>query len=363
MSAAEELGKDVGMVAACSALGVSRASVYRRRQPAAPSREPRRSHRALTKEEQENVLAVLNSERFVDKAPAEVFAALLSEGEYLASPRTMYRILAANKQVRERRNQRRHPDYAKPELLATGPNQLWSWDITKLKGPRKWTYFHLYVVLDVYSRYVVGWTVAERESASLAKRLLSETIEKQELEPTQLTIHADRGSSMRSKLVAQLLGDLGVTKTHSRPHTSNDNPFSESQFKTMKYCPAFPKNFGSLEDARAFCRDFFGWYNGSHHHQGIAHLTPYQVHYGHAEAVLALRQRALDEAFARHPERFARPPRVATLPGEVWINPPPTPSSATEGGSRGAGGLTPDAKRLAPAPPADRPAKEPSEAH
>ncbi len=229
---------------------------------------------------------MLNSTRFADKAPAEVYATLLDEKTYLCSIRTMYRVLAANGQVRERRKQLHHPNYTKPELLATGPNQVWSWDITKLRGPAKWTYFHLYVILDIFSRYVVGWMIAENESAALANRLIAETVGKEELtveQLEQLTLHADRGTSMKSKLVAQLLADLGVTKTHSRPHTSNDNPFSESQFKTLKYRPEFPGRFGCLEDARSFCRSFFPWYNTEHRHHGIALLTPLQVHQGRAD--------------------------------------------------------------------------------
>ena len=324
MNAAEALAVDVGVMAACEALGVSRAGLYRRRRPSSPDQQRPRSpsHRALTQGERDKVLEVLNSERFRDKAPAEVYSTLLDEGTYLCSIRTMYRILEANGQVRERRNQLQRPDYSKPELLATGPNQLWSWDITKLKGPRKWSYYHLYVILDVYSRYVVGWMVAEKESAALAKRFIAETIGKQQLNPEQLTIHADRGTSMRSKLVAQLLADLGVTKTHSRPHTSNDNPFSESQFKTLKYRPGFPTRFGAQEDARTFCAGFFRWYNHDHRHHGIALLTPFQVHYGQADAALESRQKTLDAAFAAHPERFPRRPVVPSLPAEVWINPP-----------------------------------------
>ena len=284
-----------------------------------------RSHRALAEDEQQKVLEVLNSERFADVAPAEVHATLLDEGVYLCSVSTMYRLLHSHSEVKERRNQLRHPNYAKPELLATGPNQLWSWDITKLKGPQKWSIFHLYVILDVFSRYVVGWMVAERESATLAKKLIAESMGKQELSRDQLeglVLHADRGTSMGSKLVAQLLADLGVTKTHSRPYTSNDNPFSESQFKTMKYRPEFPERFGSIEDARTFGRVFFPWYNGEHRHSGIAHLTPEQVHYGLGEAVLAERQRALDLAYEAHPERFSKRPTVPSLHREVWINPP-----------------------------------------
>ena len=281
MSAAVDLGKAVGVVAACDALCVARATFYRHRQPARPKIQRPPSHRALAPAEREEVLEELNSERFVDKAPAEVVATLLDEGRYLCSIRTMYRLLEAHGQVRERRNQLRHPNYAKPELLATGPNQVWSWDITKLRGPQKWTYYYLYVILDIFSRYVVGWMIAEKESAALANKLIAETIGKEELtaeQREQLTLHADRGTSMKSKLVAQLLADLGVTKTHSRPHTSNDNPFSESQFKTLKYRPEFPGRFGSQEDARSFCRSFFPWYNTEHRHHGIALLTPLQVH-------------------------------------------------------------------------------------
>lgn len=276
---------------------------------------------------------MLNSERFANLAPAEVFATLLDEDTYLCSIRTMYRILDANGQVRERRNQLRHPSYAKPELLATGPRQLWSWDITKLRGPQKWTYYYLYVIIDVYSRYVVGWMLADKESAVLAKRLIAETIGKEDFAPGELgelTLHADRGSSMKSKLVAQLLGDLGVTKTHSRPHTSNDNAFSESQFKTMKYRPSFPQRFGSIEDAGSFCRKFFRWYNEEHRHHGIALLTPLQVHTGQADAVRAQRQHAMDAAYASNPERFGRQPLVPELKHEVWIN-PPTIGTKTQG--------------------------------
>ena len=324
MTAAVDLAADVGVVASCDALGVSRATYYRRQRPTVPEepKAPRTSHRALSIEERAKVLETLNNERFRDLAPTEVYSTLLDEGTYLCSMRTMYRILEANQQVRERRDQLRHPDYAKPELLATGPNQLWSWDITKLKGPEKWTHYHLYVILDVFSRYVVGWMVAECESAALAKRLIAETIGKQQLDPEQLTIHADRGTSVRSKLVAQLLADLGVTKTHSRPQVSNDNPFSESQFKTLKYRPGFPKRFGAQEDARTFCVRFFRWYNNDHHHHGIALLTPFQVHHGLAKTALEARQKALDAAYLAHPERFPRRPTVPSLHEQVWINPP-----------------------------------------
>jgi putative transposase len=269
------------------------------------------------------VLAVLHEQRFVDQAPGEVYATLLDEERYLCSERTMYRILEANEEVRERRNQLRHPSYARPELMATAPNELWSWDITKLKGPVKWTYYYLYVILDVFSRFVVGWMVALQESAALAKRLIGETCERQGVSEGQLTLHADRGPSMRSKAVALLLSDLGVTKTHSRPYTSTDNPFSESQFRTMKYRPEFPDRFGCLQHARGFCGPFFTWYNTMHRHSALAMLTPHDVHYGLAAQRLTDRARVLAAAYAAHPERFPRGlPKPGTLPCAVWINKP-----------------------------------------
>jgi putative transposase len=259
----------------------------------------------------------------VDVAPIEVHASLLEEGIYLCSPRSMYRILTSNHEVRERRNQLRHPRHAKPELLATGPNQVWSWDITKLKGPRKWVYYYLYVLLDIFSRYVVGWMVAQSESGRLAQRLIEESCDKQNIQPGQLVIHADRGGPMISKGLGQLLADLGVDKSHSRPHVSNDNPFSESHFRTLKYRPAFPDRFGSPEDARATCRQLFNWYNDDHHHSGLAFLTPAVVHHGRADQVLEARHRTRLAAYALHPERFiGGPPRREALPGAVWINPP-----------------------------------------
>ena len=276
MEAAEELAGRIGQTAeACEALGVARSTLYRRRQSATskPKRRPR-PHRALDETEREEVLGALHCERFVDKAPAQVWATLLDEGTYLCSIRTMYRILEEHGEVRERRNQRRHPNYTKPELLAEAPNQVWSWDITKLRGPVKWTYYYLYVILDIFSRYVVGWMLAHRESAALAQRLIAESCRKQDIEPDQLTVHADRGSSMRSKSVAFLLADLGVTKTHSRPYVSNDNPYSESQFKTLKYCPQFPSRFGSIQDSRLFCCGFFDYYNFYHKHSGVVSSSP-----------------------------------------------------------------------------------------
>lgn len=322
MEAAETLSKEVGVVAACDGLGVSRAGLYRRRKPAKPQ-AAHSSHRALSGDERAEVLSVLNSDRFADLAPAEVYATLLDEDTYLCSLRTMYRILKAEDQVRERRNQLRHPSYSKHELLATGPNQVWSWDITRLLGPAKWTYYYLYVILDIFSRYVTGWMVAHRESAALAERLIADSCLKQGILPGQLTLHADRGSSMRSKTVAQLLADLGVTKTHSRPYVSNDNPYSESQFKTVKYMPQFPGRFGPIEHAREFCTGLFPWYNTEHRHSGIGLMTPEMVHYGLAEEVWKARQEVLYKAYAAHPERFVRKiPEPPRLPEAVWINQP-----------------------------------------
>jgi putative transposase len=327
MQAAEQLARTDGASVVCAALSVPRSTLYRHRPksaaPDVPLAAPATSPRALSQSEQVVVRETLNSERFQDQAPRQVYAKLLDEQKYLCSWRTMYRILAQHAEVRERRNQLRHPTYAKPELLAKQPNQLWSWDITKLLGPAKWTYFYLYVILDVFSRYVVGWMVAERESAELAERLIAETCEKQGIQPGQLTIHADRGSAMTSKPVAFLMADLGVTKTHSRPHVSNDNPFSESQFKTLKYRPDFPERFGCLADVRTWGQAFFAWYNDDHHHTGLCLLTPAAVHYGRAQTVLASRQDVLQRAYAAHPERFVKGvPVPLEAPAAVWINPP-----------------------------------------
>jgi len=321
IQAAEELAESVGVSDACRVLGVPRSSLYRARRPKLPPAPQPSPRQALSREEKETTHQVLNSERFWDCSPRQVYATLLDEGIYLCHWRTMYRILDEDKEVRERRNQLQHPPCIKPELLATGPNQLWSWDITKLKGPVKWTYYYLYVILDVFSRYVVGWMVAERELARLARELIAETCIKENIAPDQLIIHADRGSSMRSKSVAQLLADLGVTKSHSRPYTPNDNPYSEAQFKTMKYRPGFPDRFGSLTDVRAWARPFFHWYNHEHHHTGLGLMTPSTVHHGHAETVYAQRQQVLEAAYAAHPERFARGmPTPPKLPSAVWIN-------------------------------------------
>ena len=316
----------VGTTGACQAVGRARATYYRHARPPAappPSETRRRSPRALTPAESAAVLDVLHAERFIDMAPAEVYATLLDEGQYLASVSSMYRILRSVGEVHERRRQATHPARVKPELVADRPNQVWSWDITKLHGPAKWTYFYLYVVLDIYSRHVVGWMVARRERAVLAERLLADTIRTHGVDPDQLTLHADNGSSMASKPVALLLADLGVTKSHSRPHVSNDNPFSEAQFKTLKYRPDFPRQFGSLEDARRFCQQFFAWYNGTHRHSGIGFHTPADVHYGRARQQRVVRARVLSAAYTAHPERFVRqPPVPPRLPEAAWINRP-----------------------------------------
>lgn len=333
MEAAATLSIDIGIAPACEALSVPRAGFYRMkaRKTATPL-EPRKRPihpRALSPDERQGVLDLLHTERFVDQAPQEVYATLLDEGDYRCSIRTMYRILEASTEIRERRDQLTHPAYQKPQLLATAPNQVWSWDITKLMGPAKWSYFYLYVILDIFSRYVVGWMIAPAESAALAEKLIKETCAKQNIERGQLTMHADRGSSMRSKPVALLLSDLGVTKTHRRPYTSDDNPFSESQFKTLKYRPDFPDRFGCIEDSRSFSQGFFTWYNTEHHHWGIGLLTPEAVHYGLAEKTQKARGEVLSAAYEAHPERFVRKrPTPPSVPVAVWINKPkPAPVS------------------------------------
>jgi len=317
-------GPRCGTTALCTALGVAPATYYRHQRPPVLGPHPRRrSARALRPDEQQTVLALLHTPRFVDLAPAEVYATLLDDGIYHCAERTMYRVLAAHDEVRERRAQARRPHYTAPELLATGPNQLWSWDITKLKGPAKWTWYHLYVLLDVFSRYVVGWLVAPRESATLAERLIATSCARQGIQPGHLTVHADRGNAMVAKSVALLLAELGVTKTHSRPHVSDDNPYSEAQFKTMKYRPDFPERFGSLEDARAHGTAFFTWYNTAHRHSGIGLHTPADVHFGVAPVRREARAAVLAAAYARTPERFVRQlPQPPALPTAAWINPP-----------------------------------------
>ena len=307
----------------CAGMGIGRAGFYRWQRPSPPSPTERIHPRALSVNERQDVVGVLNSERFWDQAPGEVYATLLDEGRYLCSERTMYRILTDHQQVRERRDQIRHPCYQAPELLASGPNEVWSWDITKLLGPSKWTYFYLYVILDIFSRYVVGWMLAYRESAELAKKLIEQTVERHTICPGTLTVHADRGAAMTSKPVAFLLAGLGVTKSHSRPYVSNDNPYSESQFKTMKYRPEFPERFGCYQDAHRFCAEFFPWYNHEHHHSGLGYLTPYEVHYGLAEKRREQRAGVLQVAYEKNPQRFVRGlPRPALLPTAAWINKP-----------------------------------------
>ena len=330
MAGVQALTPALGVGAASRALGLWRGAPARqqaRLQRAAwvgpPAPRAARPPLALDTRERQALLDTLNSERFVDTAPAAVHATLLDEGRYLGSVRTMYRLLAANGGCRERRNQLTHPAYSKPELLALAPNQVWSWDITKLKGPAKWTCFHLYVILDIFSRHVVGWLIAERESAELAEQLIADTVARHDIKPGTLTLHADRGASMRSKPVAALLVDLDVAKSHSRPHVSDDNPYSEAQFKTMKYRPDFPARFGCLEAARGHCQAFFAWYNTTHRHSGIGYMTPHSVHYGHAGALRLARQATLNAAFLAHPKRFKnKTPQPPALPTAAWINPP-----------------------------------------
>jgi putative transposase len=330
MDGVNRLAPEVGVVRACSAMSVDRSAVYRQRTaarrlvaPLAPLRARPRPPLAFSDAEQKRVLDALNSERFADCSPRQTYATLLDEGVYLGAVRTMYRLLAGCDQVRERRDQLTHPTYAKPELLAVQANEVWSWDITKLRGPGKWTCFHLYVILDIFSRYVVGWMIAHRESAELAEKLIADTVAKHDIAPGRLTLHADRGTSMRSKPVAALLVDLDVAKTHSRPHVSDDNPYSEAQFKTLKYRPDFPDRFGSIEDARAHCQAFFTWYNTAHRHSGIGFMTPQTVHYGRATELTRERSITLEAAFLANPNRFKGvAPRPPALPVAAWINPP-----------------------------------------
>ena len=314
----------VGVVAACAALCMSRSRYYRAQKPTAKPTPRPRPPRALSDDERAKVLATLDSDEYMDKAPAQVFAALLELGIYLCSIRTMYRILAANDQVRERRAQRQHPTYSKPQLVATAPNQVWTWDITKLPGPTKGTYFSLYVILDLFSRYIVGWQVATRESAAVYQELVDACCKDQGVVPEQLTIHSDRGAPMTAKSTALLYADLGIIKSHSRPHTSNDNPYSEANFRTLKYRPEMPDQLGSVEHARQVVRALVDWYNDEHYHVGLALLHPVDVHYGRAADIVAARQLVLDAVYARHPERFplGRPTQKLP-PAAAWINPPP----------------------------------------
>lgn len=346
--AVKDLAAVVGERRACQQVGYSRASFRRHhvlepsdpmrplsrqqrryrarvaeRTAARPRRARRRSSLALTGPERHGVLNAIHDPRFIDRSVPYIHATLLDEGTYHCSISTMYRLLHDVGEVGERRDQATRPPHVKPELCATAPRQVFAWDITKLHGPQKWTYYYLYVILDIYSRYVVGWMVADRESSQLARLLLAETINKERLDPTKLTVHADRGSSMTSKPVAFLLADLGVTKTHSRPHVSDDNPHVESFFKTLKYQPEFPATFANLAEARAFCRIFFDWYNTQHRHSSLALLTPADVHHGHAPARLEQRQSTMDAAYAAHPERFVHgKPKVRQLPVASYINRP-----------------------------------------
>ena len=326
-TALSELVPRVGIAPACAALGLNRADFYRRQRPR-PERKPRPSPpRTLDAEEKARVLEVLDSERFVDEPVRQVYAQLLDDEVYLCSPRTMYRILTEADQVCDRRRQRRHPTYVRPELVATGPNQVWSWDITKLPGPAAGLFINLYVMLDIFSRYVVGWMISARETKEVTKDFLATTFRQHRIVPGQLACHSDRGITMVAKSTVQLYADLGIVSSFNRPRVSNDNPYSESAFKTLKYHPTLPERFGSIEDARAFFAELFTWYNDRHRHSSIALLTPSDVHHGRATAVIERRQRALDAAYERHPERFvARPPTHPRPPAAVWINPPlPTP--------------------------------------
>jgi transposase InsO family protein len=319
-----ELATQIGMKSACDALNVPRSTVYRAQKPK-PEAKPRPTPaHALSADERARVREVLNSERFMDQAPRQVYANLLDEGRYLCHWRTMYRILSVYNEVRERRLLRRHPVYKRPELLATGPNQVWSWDITWMRGPRKGEKYALYVVIDIFSRYVVGWMIAEFESSELAKQLVAETARKQGIEPGTLTIHADNGKPMKGKPLRQLLIELGINQSHSRPHTSDDNPFSEAQFKTMKYKSDYPNRFESMDAAREWARTFFYWYNDEHYHSGLNLLTPASVHYGEADEIREQRQQVMSSAFEAHPTRFSKgQPKVHGAPAAVYINPPP----------------------------------------
>lgn len=320
---------EFGVQPACEALEVSRATFYRRRKPVQPRKSRPRPKRALSAEERQAVLEVCHAEEFVDRAPRAITATLMDRGIYLCSSRTMYRILDAAQEVKERRNQARHPAYVKPELCATAPNQVWSWDITDLKGPARGYRYKLYVTQDLFSRLVVGWTVQLREDEILAREFHRRTFLHHGIQPGKLILHADRGSVMRSKSLQQLLIDLEVGRSHGRPHVSNDNPYSESQFRTLKYHPEFPERFGSIEDARAFLRHYFNWYNHEHRHSGIGMMTPASVHEGRAGEVYAARQKVLDRAFQGHPERFSKGrPKPPAMPGPAWINPPKPKAAA-----------------------------------
>jgi len=327
-SVVQPLSEEVGVSKACEMLAVARSSYYRHihhlETDGVPEETKAKSHpRRLPQELKAKVREVLNSERFCDQSPRQVFATLLDEGVYLCDWRTMYRLLHEHDEVRERRRNHQHRQYKKPELVATAANQVWTWDITKLKGPTTWEYFFFYTVMDLFSRYVVGWMLADRESKDLASDLLAQSCEKQGIQHGQLTIHSDNGPSMTSHSVSQLLTKLGVIKSHSRPYVSNDNPFSESLFKTVKYHPQFPERFDSEEQAREFCQMFIRWYNREHYHSGLSLLKPCDVHHGLAPAILAKRQDVLNKAFQEFPQRFVHgSPSAGEVPSAVWINPP-----------------------------------------
>ncbi len=325
MNAVAQLLPTVPLRRAARALGVSHATWYRRRRARVVCRQHRRPRPplAFSIEERQAILTTLNSARFVDCTPRIAWARLLDEGAYLASVSTFYRVLAAEGQSRERRNQLVHPAHVKPELIATGPNQVWSWDITRLRGSLKWQFFYLYVLLDIFSRYVVGWLVAEAENAGLAQALIEETCRKYGIARDTLKLHSDRGSPMRAKTPAELLVDLGVAASFSRPRVSNDNPFSESQFKTLKYYPSFPECLFGVEHARAYLRHWFPWYNEEHLHAGIGFMTPEAVHFNRAADLQAQRTRVLQAAFAANPARFKHcMPTPPDLPAVVGINIP-----------------------------------------
>lgn len=326
MKAAQELAELVNVKASCDALAVARPSYYRRcrpptPKPAAVERPP--NPRRYSDAERDAILQVLNSKRFCDKSPEQVEAILAEEGKRIASARTMYRILAALQQVRERRNRRRHFVHHTPRLVAHGPNEVWSWDISRLKGPEKGIWYMLYVALDIYSRFVVGWLLAERENSKIAQHFLRETMRKQGIEPGQLTVHQDRGSPMRAKSTMELLDDLGAGRSYSRPQVSNDNPFSESHFGTIKQRPDLPDRLANIEHGRQVLREIYSWYNYEHHHSGIMMLTPAQVHLSQADQMLAKRHALRMAAYEANPLRFiSGPPSRQQLPAEVWINPP-----------------------------------------
>ena len=330
MSALPQLAHLTSTARACAGLGLSRATVYRQRQPKAAVIATRTPPLKLAAAEQAAVLAELMSPRFVDRAPHQVYATLLDEDRYLCSIRTMYRLLAAQRAVRERRAQRTHPVYARPELMAEAPNQLWSWDITKLKTPVKWTYLYLYIVLDVFSRYIVGWMLSTRETGALARTLVESCVERENIVRNQLTLHQDRGAPMRSKTLAELMVDLGVDASFSRPHTSDDNPFSESLFKTAKFAPDFPACFSGIEHGREYITAFVERYNHEHRHTGIGLMTPVAVHRGEASKITVARTATLSAAFERNPLRFkGRVPRPPLVPDKVYINPPRTKEAAS----------------------------------